>query len=221
MSAIKEEQSSDPVKIYDSISEHTVHNKERIDMKDAGSVKLLTMAGLFDSYKCSKTNGIVYAYMVITVAAHEDYQFIHDRMPAILDGDEIIQWLDYEKYPAEQIASLLRPTRRILCHRVSMCVNKTTENSVKCVLAIDPNAIEEESPTKKMTPLKNVKESLNIKKQSRTPNKSTSKMKTPKDEKAANQPVKRNILQAWLETANDKKKPKLELEETPKANEMK
>ncbi|XP_028431035.1 abasic site processing protein HMCES isoform X2 [Perca flavescens] len=50
--------------------------------------KLLTMAGLFDSWTPPGGGEPLYTYSVITVNASPSLESIHDRMPAILDGEE-------------------------------------------------------------------------------------------------------------------------------------
>lgn len=45
--------------------------------------RLLTMAGLYDVWK-GKDGAILYSYSIITVDAHPDLDFIHERMPVSL-----------------------------------------------------------------------------------------------------------------------------------------
>ncbi|KAG5274488.1 hypothetical protein AALO_G00136850 [Alosa alosa] len=58
--------------------------------------RLLTIAGLFDCWTPPSGGETLYTYTVITVDASPDLQSIHDRMPAVLDGEEEVRrWLDF------------------------------------------------------------------------------------------------------------------------------
>ncbi|XP_030425472.1 abasic site processing protein HMCES isoform X3 [Gopherus evgoodei] len=58
--------------------------------------RLLTMAGIFDCWEPPDGGDALYTYTIITVDASKGLSAIHNRMPAILDGDEAIRkWLDF------------------------------------------------------------------------------------------------------------------------------
>ena len=62
--------------------------------------RLLTMAGLFDIWRPKDGSAPLYSYSVITVDAHKSLSFLHERMPAILNGEEEVrQWLDSGEVP--------------------------------------------------------------------------------------------------------------------------
>ncbi|XP_055365032.1 abasic site processing protein HMCES isoform X2 [Betta splendens] len=72
--------------------------------------RLLTMAGLFD---CWTPDGgePLYTYTVITVNASSNLKGIHDRMPAILDGEEEVRkWLNYGEVKSLEALKMLQPT---------------------------------------------------------------------------------------------------------------
>lgn len=99
--------------------------------------RLLTMAGLFDCWEPPNGGEPLYSYTVITVDASKAMNWIHDRMPAILDGDEEIQkWLDYGEVSAKEALKLIHPSENITCHPVSTVVNNSRNNTVECILPI-------------------------------------------------------------------------------------
>uniref|UniRef100_A0A665UW31 Abasic site processing protein HMCES n=1 Tax=Echeneis naucrates TaxID=173247 RepID=A0A665UW31_ECHNA len=58
--------------------------------------RLLTIAGVFDCWTPPGGGEPLYTYTVITINASPNLENIHDRMPAILDGEEEVRkWLDF------------------------------------------------------------------------------------------------------------------------------
>ncbi len=66
---------------------------------------IILMAGLWETNRRIKPEG-VRSCTIITAAANAALTHIHDRMPAILDGSAIEQWMD-DKTTKEQAQSLL------------------------------------------------------------------------------------------------------------------
>eukprot|EP00731_Ephydatia_muelleri_P024721 Em0016g992a len=100
--------------------------------------RLLTMAGLFDSWRPpSQSEGSLYTYTVITVDAHPSVHHIHDRMPAILDGEEeVSRWLCPNNATSE-VLDLIRPCGTLAWHTVSRAVSNVRNKTSECVLPID------------------------------------------------------------------------------------
>ncbi|KAM9325347.1 abasic site processing protein HMCES [Gastrophryne carolinensis] len=99
--------------------------------------KLLTMAGLFDCWEPPNGGDPLYSYTVITVDASKAMNGIHDRMPAILDGDEAIQkWLDFGEVATKEALQLVHPIENITYHPVSTIVNNSRNNSPECIVPI-------------------------------------------------------------------------------------
>jgi putative SOS response-associated peptidase YedK len=46
---------------------------------------------------------------ILTAAANAGVAPVHDRMPAILDPDDLDAWLDCERVPLKEVIGLLRP----------------------------------------------------------------------------------------------------------------
>ncbi|KAG9483934.1 hypothetical protein GDO78_009705 [Eleutherodactylus coqui] len=122
----------------DTMSEKALYKSEaRKDDSYVGGRRLLTMAGLFDCWEPPEGEDTLYSYTVITVDASKSINWIHDRMPAILDGDEEIRkWLDFGEVPAKEALKVIRPIESITCHPVSTVVNNARNNTPECVAPI-------------------------------------------------------------------------------------
>jgi len=70
--------------------------------------QLMALAGLWTSKK-GEGGELVKSFTIITTAANGFLATIHDRMPVILDLDEVPLWLGEDRAPEEEIAALMRP----------------------------------------------------------------------------------------------------------------
>lgn len=74
---------------------------------------LLSLAGLYETWKDPATGEPVKTFTVLTTAANEFIARIHDRMPAILMPEDVDRWLatsaDGDPSNAEQASALLKP----------------------------------------------------------------------------------------------------------------
>ncbi|GAA6092652.1 abasic site processing protein HMCES [Tachysurus ichikawai] len=115
------------------------------DAEDGGAWagwRLLTMAGLFDCWTPPGGGEVLYTYTVITVNASPNLQSIHDRMPAILDGDEEVRrWLDFGEVRSLEALKLLQSKSCLTFHPVSSIVNNSRNNSPECLQPLDPTAM--------------------------------------------------------------------------------
>ncbi|XP_005992610.1 abasic site processing protein HMCES [Latimeria chalumnae] len=103
--------------------------------------RLLTMAGLFDCWQPPDGGEPLFSYTVITVDASKTMDSIHDRMPAILEGDEAIEkWLDFGKVPSQEAVKLIHPTEGVDLHPVSTIVNNSRNNTPECIKPIELGA---------------------------------------------------------------------------------
>ncbi|XP_038150589.1 abasic site processing protein HMCES [Cyprinodon tularosa] len=106
--------------------------------------KLLTMAGVFDCWSPLTGGDPLYTYSVITVNASPNLQNIHDRMPAILDGEEEVRrWLDFGEVKSLDAIKLLQPKDILTFHPVSSFVNNSRNNSPECLQPVDLNSKKE------------------------------------------------------------------------------
>ncbi|XP_045454601.1 abasic site processing protein HMCES [Melitaea cinxia] len=94
-------------------------------------IKLLHMAGLYHVWRNEST--IIYSYSVITMESNSTLNWLHHRMPAILDNQEQIDaWLDIESVNSNLALSYLRPVKILSWHQVSTEVNNSRNKSSEC-----------------------------------------------------------------------------------------
>ncbi|KAG9353221.1 hypothetical protein JZ751_017797 [Albula glossodonta] len=110
--------------------------------------RLLTIAGLFDSWTPPCGGETLYTYTVITVNASPNLQSIHDRMPAVLDGEEEVRrWLDYGEVRSLDALKLLQSKDTLTFHPVSSFVNNSRNNSPECLQPVELGGKKESRPS--------------------------------------------------------------------------
>ena len=88
--------------------------------------KLLSMAGLFNYWKPATSQGRpILTFTVVTTAPNRWMARIHNRMPAILQDDQIDTWLDPTMSNPQHLSELLKapPEDFLDCYPVSRKVN--------------------------------------------------------------------------------------------------
>jgi len=94
---------------------------------------ILPMAGLWSQW--TDNQGVsAFTYTVITSAASRQLEFIHHRMPAILDKDNLDIWLGCRMNDSVSALQLLQPLQEGLeSYPVSTFVNSVQNNSPVCI----------------------------------------------------------------------------------------
>ncbi|KAM8757977.1 abasic site processing protein HMCES [Acanthopagrus schlegelii] len=162
--------------------------------------RLLTMAGLFDCWTPPDGGEPLYTYSVITVNASPNLKNIHDRMPAILDGEEEVRrWLDFGEVKSLDALKLLQSKDILTFHPVSSLVNNSRNNSPKCLQPVDLNSKKESKPTGSSKMMKSwLTSSASAKR--KQPNTSESQ----EEQECKGQRKSTGGLQQWLQGANKK-----------------
>ncbi|KPJ10791.1 UPF0361 protein C3orf37-like [Papilio machaon] len=94
-------------------------------------VKLLYIAGLYNIWQDNDV--IIYSYSIITMDSSSTLEWLHHRMPAILETDiQIEAWLDVENVNPDMALSYLKPTVLLSWHQVSTVVNNSRYKSNDC-----------------------------------------------------------------------------------------
>ncbi|XP_020786588.1 abasic site processing protein HMCES [Boleophthalmus pectinirostris] len=110
--------------------------------------RLLTMAGLFDCWTPPGGGEPLYTYTVVTVNASSNLEGIHDRMPAILDGEEEVRkWLDFGEIKSLDALKLLQSKNILTYHPVSSLVNNSRNNTAECLQPVCLETKKEPEPT--------------------------------------------------------------------------
>jgi putative SOS response-associated peptidase YedK len=96
-------------------------------------VGLFAYAGLWEKWKTEE--GEISSCTIVTTEANELMRPIHDRMPAILDPKDYVEWLDPTPRPKEALLSLIRPYKpeAMRAYPVSTVVNNARNNSPSCL----------------------------------------------------------------------------------------
>ncbi|KAL0276187.1 UNVERIFIED_CONTAM: hypothetical protein PYX00_003804 [Menopon gallinae] len=93
---------------------------------------LLKMAALFDRW-VSPEGEEIYSYSIITLESNETLSWLHHRMPAILDSDELVSsWLDFGHINGSNALELLKGVKLLTWHKVSTLVNNSRNKDVTC-----------------------------------------------------------------------------------------
>jgi len=101
--------------------------------------KTLAMAGLWTEWQ-SNNNEIIYSFTIITTKAQSNLSMIHNRMPVILEENNIEKWISCKENSVSSAQKLLLVTNIDLDHyRVSSFVNSVKNNTQKCIEKIIPS----------------------------------------------------------------------------------
>jgi putative SOS response-associated peptidase YedK len=102
--------------------------------------KLMCMAGLWDCVQYEGSDEKLYTYTIITTDSNKQLNFLHDRMPVILENgsEDLWTWLDPKRYTwSKELQSLLKPYQGELeIYPVSKDVGKVGNNSPTFIVPI-------------------------------------------------------------------------------------
>jgi putative SOS response-associated peptidase YedK len=100
--------------------------------------ELMLFAGLFDEAKQANGDPLE-SFSIITTESNGTMSELHDRMPVILDDEDLEAWLDRDLTEFEPLEHLMRPApdAAIEIHAVSKDVNNTRHNGPELVEPID------------------------------------------------------------------------------------
>ncbi|KAL3425834.1 hypothetical protein PVAG01_02625 [Phlyctema vagabunda] len=102
--------------------------------------KLLCMLGLWDCVQYEGSDEKLWTFTVITTSSNKQLNFLHDRMPVILDNgsEELRTWLDPKRSTwSKELQSLLRPYEGELeVYPVSKEVGKVGNNSPQFIVPV-------------------------------------------------------------------------------------
>ena len=103
--------------------------------------ELMCFAGLWDCVKYEDSEEKLYTYTIITTDTNKQLNFLHDRMPVILDvaSEAWNMWLDpHLNRWSKELQALLQPYKHELeCYPVNKEVGKVGNNSPDFIVPID------------------------------------------------------------------------------------
>ena len=99
--------------------------------------EVFALAGIWDHWE-GKQGEVIESVAIITTSANELMQSIHDRMPVILEEEDVAGWIT----PAtklEKALAMLKPcsSTRMMTYPVSSLVNSTRHDGPECVAKVD------------------------------------------------------------------------------------
>ena len=103
--------------------------------------KLMCMAGLYDYVKFEDSNETMYTYSIITTENNKQMEWLHDRMPVILENGskEMFTWIDPKRSSwSNELQSLLEPYKGELeIYPVTKDVGKVGNNSPTFIIPLN------------------------------------------------------------------------------------
>ena len=103
--------------------------------------QLMLFAGLWDCVRYEDAEEKLYTYAIITTDSNKQLNFLHDRMPVILDSNTegVNMWLDPGRNKwSKELQSLLKPFEGELdCYPVSKEVGKVGNDSPNFIVPVD------------------------------------------------------------------------------------
>ena len=92
---------------------------------------IMSVAGVWERWQPDGDAEPVHSFSILTTQANAFMADIHDRMPVILDGQDIEHWLDPEVQEPGHVLPLVRPcpAEWLTAYEVSTAVNSPKNNS--------------------------------------------------------------------------------------------
>jgi putative SOS response-associated peptidase YedK len=118
--------------------------KQAYFIHEKDSQKLMCFACLYDIWAPNDSDDSVYTFTVLTTEAKgTDIEFLHERIPIILETPEQIElWLTADAKNQEELRQLVRlwkplPKEHLGLYKVSNFVNSIANNSPKCLQKLE------------------------------------------------------------------------------------
>lgn len=104
--------------------------------------ELIAFAGLWEVWhdpEKPKDADPVFSVTIITTEANKDMEGVHDRMPLILKGKDLEEWLDPENTDKEDLRHLLEVQKAgyLTSYRISTDVNRVSNNGPELIEPIE------------------------------------------------------------------------------------
>jgi putative SOS response-associated peptidase YedK len=102
-----------------------------------GDRQPFAFASLWESWQAAD-GSVLETCTIITTAANELMQPIHDRMPVILHLNDYAQWLDPTQTATAKLQPLLKPypSNQMVAYPVSTVVNRATYDDPACIVPL-------------------------------------------------------------------------------------
>lgn len=103
-----------------------------------GEGTLFALAGLWTQY-VKEDGSKLFTCTIVTTQASEDIADLHDRMPVILEGEDLATWLNPSATDLQALTKILKPlqTGRLVRYPVSDLVNKPQNETPDCIRPLE------------------------------------------------------------------------------------
>lgn len=99
--------------------------------------RLLMLAGVYDIWTSPDADQI-FSYSVITMDSSKTLSWLHERMPAVIETEDMVEaWLDYKNVSLKEAIAVLQPAESLAWYPVSSVVNNSRNKSADCLKPID------------------------------------------------------------------------------------
>ena len=101
------------------------------------AAEVFALAGIWDHWE-GKQGEVIESVAIITTSANELMRPIHDRMPVILEEEDVAEWIEPEA-KLEKALAMLKPcfSTRMMTSPVSSLVNSARHDGRACVAKVD------------------------------------------------------------------------------------
>jgi putative SOS response-associated peptidase YedK len=97
--------------------------------------KPIAMAGIWDRWISEEKS--IESCTIITTNANQKISKIHDRMPVIIDAEDIDRWLDSSVQDLDSLKDILNndfASKKLISYAVSTQVNKASFDDERCII---------------------------------------------------------------------------------------
>ena len=105
--------------------------------------EVFALAGIWDHWE-GKQGEVIESVAIITTSANELMQPIHDRMPVILEEEDVAEWIAPET-KLEKALAMLKPcsSARMVVYPVSSLVNNARHDGPECVARVNEMGLDQ------------------------------------------------------------------------------
>ena len=107
------------------------------------AAEVFALAGIWDHWE-GKQGEVIESVAIITTSANELMQPIHDRMPVILEEEDVAEWIAPET-KLEKALAMLKPcsSARMVVYPVSSLVNSARHDGPECVARVNEMGLDQ------------------------------------------------------------------------------
>lgn len=103
----------------------------------------MMFAGLWESWKPPEGGEPIESCTIVTTSSAPEIDWLHDRMPVILDENQLDEWMDPENKDVESLKRFIRPYAGPLnTHKLEPIVNSVKNQGPECLTPATESAVD-------------------------------------------------------------------------------